>query len=235
MKKFYIVNDYKDLLSGKVIPRKVLDHLPISTFAPMVHPMPIKKYTGLSLSPTSPGLSSFSPVMPIIDPYNQLSPMSPTVSISPWGPETLGPAIGLNMLNSPLAINRPMAINTFGPPIIKLSPLISQNIPGTIKIISDTNVFTLNVPYQNLRQVVNYIYLNANDKIDQTKPKITFRIITPTIDSSITTTFDKMIDIVNHINKNYTNITYIAPNGRQSDMGLLLATLSNLVDNLKIK
>ena len=223
MKKFYIVNDYKDLLSGKVIPHKVLDHLPMGNIGPMFQPIPITKHTGLTIS-------SESPVFPMVSPFGYDPYSNVSITRTP-----LVPGFGSSV--STFGSNRIYGSNgMYGPPIIKLSPfmnqgmVMNQGMAGTIKIISDTNVFTLNVPFGNLRNVVNYIYLNAQTNIDQTKPKVTFRIITPTIDSSVSTTYDKMIDIIRYINANYANVTYLTPDGRQSNIHVLLQTLLSLLE-----
>lgn len=206
MKKFYIVNNHKDLLSGKVIPHKVLDYLPVN-MGPLIQPIPITKHTGLTISSESP--ISMMPIMPFGDPYSNV-----TITRTP-----LIPGFGSVSTTS----------NIYGPPIIKMSPLINQGMMGTVKIISDNNVFTLNIPFSNLRNVVNYIYLNAQTNLDPTQPKVTFRIITPTIDSSISTTFNKMYEIVKEINNKYTDIVYLTPDGRRSNLLALLQTLySNL-------
>lgn len=210
MKKFYIVNDYKDLLSGKVIPHKVLDYLPTGIISPIIQPVPVKKYTGLTIS-------SESPIMPVIspfgyDPYSNVS-ITRTPLLPGFGSQTVVGQGGI-----------------YGPPIIKLSPFMNQGMNGTVKIISDNGIFTLNVPFQNLRSVVNYIYMNAQSNLDPTKPRVTFRIITPTIDSSISTTFEKMFEIVKVINTNYSNVTYLTPDGRQSNVNSLLQLLSSLLN-----
>ena len=201
MKKFYIVNNHKDLLSGKVIPHKVLDYLPVGTLNPLIQPMPITKHTGLTISSESPSL--MMPMFPLVDPYNNV-----TITRTPLLPGAVSTTTGI-----------------YGPPIIKMSPLLTQGMAGTVKIISDNNVFTLNVPFGNLRNVVNYIYLNAQTGLDTTQPKVTFRIITPTIDSSVSTTFNKMVEIVKEINNRYTGITYLTPDGRNSNLLALLQTL----------
>lgn len=221
MKKFYIVNDYKDLLSGKVIPHKVLDYLPMGNIGQMIQPIPITKHTGLTIS-------SESPVFPMVSPFGYDPYSNVSITRTP-----LVPGFGNSVTT--FGSNR-----MYGPPIIKLSPFMNQGMnqgmfmnqgmSGTIKIISDTNVFTLNVPFGNLRNVVNYIYLNAQTNLDQTKPKVTFRIITPVNDSSVSTTYDKMIDIIRYINANYANVTYLTPDGRQSNISTLLQTLLSLLE-----
>ena len=72
-----------------------------------------------------------------------------------------------------------------GPPIIKLGPMISQGTNGLIKIISADNIYTIDVPIKYMRSVVNDIYLNSQMNLNPFDTKATFRIITPTIDSSL--------------------------------------------------
>lgn len=192
LKKFYIVKDYKDLLSGQVIPQKILNYLPFNTMMPMQMQMPIP-------IPKIPGIS-----IPIDSP-----------SISP---------VPMPMMSAPLiASSQIMA----GPPIIKLTPMINQNVPGTIKIIGDNYIFTLNIPYRYLRNVINDIYYNAHTNIDKTKPMITFRIITPTIDSSVSTTFDKMLEIIKNMQYRYSDIRYITPDGQYEPLNKLINIISS--------
>lgn len=121
-------------------------------------------------------------------------------------------------------------------PIIKLGPMISQNIPGTVKIISENNIFTLNIPINNMRQVTDYIYTHAFNNIDPTKPKVTFRIITPTLDTQIQTTMDKMLDIVKGINQYFPTVTYVPQNqgqNNQANMAVLISLLNDIVESKK--
>jgi len=221
MKKFYIVNDYKDLFSGKVIPHKVLDYLPSG--GPMFQPMPITKHTGLTISPASP-------IYPGV--YGQFSPISPFSPASPFNSfSAYDPFNNVSMSRSIMPLGPGGFGGIYGPPIIKLSPLMGQNIPGRIQIISDDDVtFTLNVPLPYIRAVVNYIYMNAQVALDPTKPKMRFRIIIPpTIDSTISTTYEKMYDIVRFITSNYSNIMYSGPDGRSGNMLALLTILYEMV------
>ena len=153
----------------------------VLNYLPAIQPMPITKTPSLSIPLISP---SFSPI---------LSPTSVAVKTC----HMPSPVIG-----SPCAL---------GPPIVKLTPMINQNVGGTIKIIGDNFIFNLVIPIKYMRNVVNDIYLMANDNI--TDPKITFRIITPTLDSSVKTSFSQMIEIIKHISNKYSNITYKYDNG----------------------
>ncbi len=211
MKKFYIVNDYKDLLSGNIIPHKVLNYLPMAPMMqPMIQPMPITKSQGITISPVSPVMHSI---------------MSQQMPSYPF----FGPIDNVSVSRTAIFPNSPM----YGPPIIKMSPMVSQNVPGTIKIISDSNIFTLNVPFRYIRDVTSYIWLNAQDNLDSTQPKVTFRVITPVLDTSITSTFNRMIEIVKVINNRYSDIVYVAPDGSTNTISALLRVLNNMLNSKK--
>ena len=242
-KQFYIVQDTADTFSKQIIPRKVYDYLSIN---PIIKPMPITKSRDLIISPNSsifPSLHYFSPSSPVT-----------TISRIPLG-SNCEQNIGLSVDHC----GNP----TLGPPLIKLSPLVNQGTPATIKIISDDYVFNINVPFRDIRNVINDIYLNAQTSLTPicssgvsgssgasgasgppeskcssispniNKPnQITFRIITPTIDSSISTTFDRMLEIIKHINKKYNNVTYTNNNNDHESFDKLL---NNLINNYKYK
>ena len=239
LKKFYIVKDYKDLTSGQVIPQKVLDYLPASLYNPFlrqpsIQTMPIKKSQGIVIPVGSPS-------------YGELTPLSlSSASIIPAGPSAT-----VQVSRRPLF---PSGCNTcamypsstgcstcgtyasasgtvlqYGPPIIKASPMIAQNVPGLIKIISGNHIFTINVPIRYMRNVVNDIYFNANEKLDPTVTKVTFRIITPTIDSSISTTYDRMVQILDAISNKYTGLMYKANNGQEISLGNFIIKLKRNV------
>lgn len=184
LKKFYIVNDHKDLLSGQIIPHKVLNYLPASAIFPTsFQPVPIQKFTGLEISPVSP--------------------------------------MGLMPFGSPM----------LGPPIIKYSPLMVPGAEALIHIIFGNNRYTIVVPFNNIRDITRYIYLNANANIDPTKPKVTFRFVTPGLDTNITTTFDKMIEMIRYISVNYPQLSYRYPNGDLSNLMTLVNLLNELSKN----
>lgn len=157
----------------------------VLNYLPAIRPMPITKTPSLSIPLISP---SFSPM---------LSPMLSPTSVSV---RTCG-------ISSPI-IGSPCSL---GPPIVKLTPMINQNVNGTIKIIGDNFAFNLVIPIKNMRNVVNDIYLMTNNNISD--PKITFRIITPTLDSSVKTSPSQMIEIIKHISNKYSNIVYNYDNG----------------------
>ena len=101
----------------------------------------------------------------------------------------------------------------YGRPIIKYTPAINPYAKATIQIISPSARFTLLVPMNRIRNVVDDIYLNIKKNEDKNKPQIIFRIITPTIDSQIATNFDNMVDIIKNINLKYSNIIYQSNDG----------------------
>ena len=279
LKKFFIVNDYKDLISGKIIPQKVLDYIPASTFMPYgsgmgsgmgsfvssMQPVPVQKFSGLTIPLNQPGINSVGLMNPYPDVTVGRAPLFGSIgsngcgSITPCGSSglylpppppvnTFGPSTGCGSSSgcgsSGIYLPPPPPVNTFGPssgcgssspcsssntygpPIIKLTPMMNSGLPATINIISDTSTFTMSVPYRHLRSVVNEIYLNSRTGLDATKPEITFRIITPTNDLSLMTTYEKMLEIVKNINTKYSNVLYRYSDGREAPLGNLLSLLS---------
>ncbi len=238
MKKFYIVKDETDLLSGKIIPQKVLDYIPVGALGPIIRPIPIRKSSELVVPVGGPQLGVVSPVFSPVSITKSIAPLSPT--LSPGCGQAIMPSTGCSSAPlspifsrsaSPLGqtiINRP----TFGPPIIKLAPMINMGVNGIVKIIGPNAVYTINVPPTLMRSVVNDIYLNSQVDLDPLQPKFTFRIITPTIDSSIRTTLDRMIEIVKMINSKYSGLSYVDTEGRTQNLFILL---NLLLDRYKAK
>lgn len=103
----------------------------------------------------------------------------------------------------------------YGSPIIKYTPTLNPTAPARIKIISNNYEFTIWVPMGNIRNVVDDIYFNLTKNEDKTKPQIIFRIITPTIDSSVATNFDNMLEIIKMINSKYNNLIYKTSDDKQ--------------------
>jgi len=233
MKKFYIVKDETDLLSGGIIPKKVLKYLPPGSLGPFIQPIPIRKSSELVI-PISP-VGSIGNMSSIFSPA--YSPVSVTRSIVPLAPLTNGCSSVIASPMSPCGSNysflpspAPPSIVTgniprFGPPIIKYSPMINQGVGGLIKIISANSIYTINVPIRYMRAVVNDIYLNSQVNLSPLAPKVMFRIITPTIDSSLQTTPERMIAIIKYINNKYSGLHYLRDDGSKLALGVLLELL----------
>lgn len=240
MKKFYIVKDYKDLTSGQIIPQKVIDYLP-SNILNMHH------YPGISAQVIRPVPVKRGEIPPIQLGNNQLM----TSISSPLSYQSIGPSADITINRYPLTMTdcetkpdcgqkiivpTPPILTPFGsvnqlsgPPIIKLTPMIKQNVPGIIKIIThDNKTFTLNIPYNMIRNVINEIYLRKVS-LDTSKPKVTFRIITPTLDTSVFTTSDNMFNILQLLNSKYTNIIYKHDDGKTESLNSLLLQLADLL------
>lgn len=196
MKTFYIVNDYKDLLSGNVIPHKVLEYLPVTQplypIQTTLQPVPITKSQGLTLNLNSPELYPLSPLSPIIP---TTTFVNPNVSVS----RTV-------IAQNPIISNFD-ASTVYGPPIIK-SSILTSNSNAIILIQSGTDAFSLNIPMMYLRDVTNCIWANAQIGLNPLHPKTTFRIKTPVLDTGIATTYDRMIEMIRKINQTYSGVTY---------------------------
>lgn len=117
-----------------------------------------------------------------------------------------------------------------GAPIIKYSPTINPYAIAKIKILSNNSEFTILVPMSQIRNVVDDIYLNIKKSENNTKPQINFRIITPTIDSTISTDFDNMVEIIKMINTKYNNLTFTTNDGRNQPLSQLLKKLLLVYD-----
>lgn len=224
MKKFFIVNNYNDLLSGKIIPHKVLDYMPFGTFNQIV-PMPITKTNELVVSP---GMSPAFPLSPLLSPqpvyansYTTVTPLFPTlggINSPTMFPGMSSNSMGMNMGPTPRL--------NYGPPIIKMSPLVNNNIPARIKIASDNNIWTLDVPYANIRDVWTYIWTNSQVNLNPTDPEVTFRFyVSPLYDYTVRTTFNKMKEIVKNIEMRYGNVRYMNPAGNMTSLTDLLLAL----------
>ncbi|ARF09720.1 hypothetical protein Indivirus_2_99 [Indivirus ILV1] len=223
MRNFYIVRDERDLLSGKIIPQKVLNHIPVGALGPIIRPIPIRKSSELVIPVGGPQLNVLSPVF---------SPLANPVSISRTI-APLSPGCGSSVVPVSGCSGNPV-LPFSGPPIIKLSPMINAGVNGIVKIISQNSVYTINVPPRLMRSVVNDIYLNSQVDLDPLETKITFRIITPTIDSSVQTTPSRMLKIVQMINNKYTGLTYFDVDGRSQSLEILLNLLANYYRRKKL-
>ena len=196
LKNFYIVKDQQDLLSGKIIPTKVLNQIPIGALYPMgpiIQPIPITKSRELVISPPispyaspvfsraiSPTFSrAISPtfsraISPTLSPF---SPISVSRTIAPLAPVITSPSFPrVNLLNRYNQPYRPY-VNPYGPPIIKLSQMAEKGETGKIEIKPDTgDSYLLDVPLKHFRAVVQFI----NDEI---KANVIVPIKTTTIDA----------------------------------------------------
>jgi hypothetical protein len=210
MKKFYIVNNIKDLTSGQVIPHKVLDYIPMSTMMPIM-PMKVKKMQGLVVSP---GLSPISPIMSPAYPY-----ATTTVERIPLIPGLPSTTTNYSFPNQQMM---------YGPPIIKLGPLMQNNTPARIQIKSDTITYTLDVPYTNVRDVWSYIWQHAHDATNNNEPRVIFSFYaSPVYNYTVQSTVSKMTQIVQEIQRRFPNVGYMAPNGNRASLLDLLALMRN--------
>lgn len=201
--KFYVVKDEKDLLSGKIIPRKILNYLPLGfgmmnpVMSPVILPGHINKATSLTISPSSPfNISPFlssgtgnysSPNLYGSVEYKRI-PLVPSC----------GPLVPSCSRGSPLVL---------GPPIIKTSGMISQNIFGTVKIIVGNYVYSISVPPSHIRNIANEINQYATMAYS-TGPYAQFRLISPSIDWSARISYKHMFAFIGSINQRYYGLTY---------------------------
>lgn len=248
---FYIVKDHKDLYSGKVIPLKILDYIPAGTFDqllpdnhPFIKTVPVQRKKEMVIQPAIKGLTTF-PFIPL-SPLSPHSPHSPTqVNITRIPLSTQSPfhspvhQLAQPLHQSPCSPEYPCGqgygpgyLTNFGPPIIKLSPMIKQNIPGIVKFILNDRYYVINVPYNYIRKVVNDIYYRRLMH-STIQPKTFVQIITPTVDTKIPMSYNNMLGVIQLMNTQYPSIVYKKGNQTES-LQTLLKELDQFYSSLKV-
>ena len=192
MKKFAIVKDYEDLVTGGIIPRKVLEGMPVNIGGPIIRPMPIKKYPGIEISPV-PTLSPFSP-------FSSLSMNSP--SFAKMGPS--GPVIYPG-------VNQPTRQVILGRPIIKATPIMQSGSYINVIVKYLGNDYTLRIPINRVRRVIDdiYSYEITDNEIKNISNPVSFKIITPSWTSVVRTSPEKMITLLRRLRDDYPTVTYL--------------------------
>lgn len=218
--KFYIVKDVKDLLSGKIIPRKVLNYMPFgfgtSAMSPVMLPKPIKTATELTISPSSPfnlspvayGTTSLLPAPIKYAPSLTISESSPFLSVGPGVISSTSPFGSVEYRREPLFKSCASSDSLLlGPPIIRTSNMISQNIPGTLKVTAGTNTYSITVPANYLRSIANEISRQSAIATAD-GPLAQFRLITPSIDWTTNVSTKKVFKIIDSFNRNYPGLVF---------------------------
>lgn len=116
-----------------------------------------------------------------------------------------------------------------GPPIIRLTPVISSNMVSSLKIESSVYSFLIEVPYKILRPLIDSIYhferLNPSFVKDV---KVT--ITTPILKSSLRTSHEIILKVLDHIKTNYKPLpNFKDVHGKQIQLMILLNQLKNIV------
>ncbi len=201
-KKFYVVKNETDPMTGGVIPYKV-NYFPPIFGQQLIQPMPITKSIGLSIPVESPAV--FSP-MP-----NYFPGYGPQVNLTgkPFKPQVIGMS---NSIFSPYGtqIVNPIGqqMITYGAPIIKYGPLLQQQTPGLIKLIIGDNIFSISIPFNYFRKVVNDIYDRAHINVKPEDIKTKIKFVSPIFNTTIDTTYTNAMAIIKHIENTYSNIGY---------------------------
>ncbi len=216
LKKFYIVQDKET--TGGMIPFQIMP------FAlPKIVPMPIAKTAGIEIPAVPFGLPMQMPMtmgLPIgqsMFDYSGKKPeptlLSTSYSVmSPYGPSYTTPSYS--------------AISPYSRPIIKMGPMMSQNISGRIEIIIGQDVHTLLVPYMHFRTIVNDIYYNPFAPTDDPTQMVMIRIISPGINTTVNTTFGKMMGILARMG-NY-GVQYRTNDGHKMALSVLFDMLKSM-------
>jgi len=241
LKKFYIVQDQKDLLSGGIIPTKVLNQMPIGALYPMspiVQPMPIRKSGELVVNGYSPSMSPlFSrSVSPIMSPY---SPMSITRSFAPLSPvlsRTVAPSPFVNTNSYVGPWPRPYGTYgpPYGPPIIKRSYAAERGEKAKMVIeeLNDSsNKDSFEIHLGPIIDIVDLIQKETGTPVSLTPPtappaastgappaaaEVVFKVSIPgNSDFYWTTTRDKKVAIVKKLKEKYEDkgVSYLNSNG----------------------
>lgn len=262
-KKYYIVEDVKDQ-EGGFISYTVPQYYPLGISRPILKipsgpPMPYGNslvdlpsgmVTPVKTSSLSNMISSFLPgtfgqtfgqpfAQPFTQSYNQT--MSPTMnalitpSMRPISPMAVQPLSVFSpmgpMLTQPFV---PTGANIMGSPILASNVLIPNNI--TIRIIGPFDEFYIRVPFRYMRNVIDDLYfMIAEKKVDDNR-KVAFNIISPTLNTTINTSVQNMVDVIKKINDKYSSyLNYAYPDGRRTRFrdvwnGLLAKLLTNGIE-----
>lgn len=229
---FYIVKDEKDLVSGKILPRKVLNYMPFGfgamnqAMSPVMLPKPIKTATDYTVSPSfnaSPlmfGAPSVLPTRVKYAPSLTISESSPFMTSGLAGFSASSPFGSVEYNRYPLVPSyqtqaSPCGVPScsrgnplvLGPPIIKTSNMISQNIPGNIHIMAGNNMYGINIPPTYIRNTANLMNKYAAEQ-HAAGPLAQFRLMTPGVDWSTNISSNNVFKFVNDINGRFPGLTY---------------------------
>lgn len=268
-KKYYVVKDQENELTGGVLPFKVLNYVPQN----MIFPTNNVAQVSLDGKPIPPQLISAQPNIAtpiygntysntIVSPYGNtfgntygntygstlvnplgntlvsqygntlVNPLGNTL-INPSGQNFVGPSntpVPSPSINSSLynPLVKPIFNDTvtnktlfnssliqppvFGPPIIKTGPYFQQQMPGLIKVMVGNEIVNINIPFNQFRNIINDIYFRS--QTNNSDLKATFIINGPGLNTSINTSYNNMVQILNHIRKTYGDVTISGSNLR---------------------
>lgn len=226
---FNIVKDEKDLVSGKIFPRKVLNYMPFGfgqlnpTMSPVMLPKPINTATDLTISPSS--MSPFTLGTPTLSPMlstkvkyapslYQGSPLLSTglsnySATSPFGSveysrTPLIPSYQASPCGQPCSNGESFVL---GRPIIKLGNMISQNIPGLVEIMVGNNRYSINVPPRYIRNIADEI-AKYRAEAHAAGPLAQFRLIANDVDWHVPIKSNDAFNIINSFNRQYPGLNY---------------------------
>lgn len=203
LKKFYIVKDYKDLTSGQVIPQKVLNYLPANMFfAPPPMMIPVTKSPNfiIPVGQTNP-LMYGAPIIKAGPLLNSSAKTSIHIISDRFKFVLIVPLKYLrNIVNDIyLHANSPSTIGATG-------------VTGTVNTTSATGATGATGGGPGNPSAAQGSNMGATGTTWTYRPNtnnnqlIKFRILTPTLDSTVTTTFEQMIKIIQRIDNKYNNI-----------------------------
>lgn len=211
MRKFYIVNDVRNPYNGLYVPHKINynPYMNVSQFNTGINDNiqyhQIKTAPGLTITPTQTNFGITTPMY-------------------------TGPVVQKRYIGGPVMYGNQCPLTgaftgTCGAPIIKYSLIRNQKTRINIytQQTNQSHLFTIDVPYEKYRDVVNYIYLNARNTTPATvnDPKITFKLEAPGTSGQVDSTYSNMQQMINDIDKKYSGLTYFRNNNSVNLVDLL--------------
>lgn len=233
-KKYYIVKDQENELTGGFIPFKVLNYSPYQINPNMIFPTNNVAQVSLDGKPIPPQVISTQPnfTSPI---FGQNTPQFFNNPLgTPIGSQGISAVVNPTLFSAvksqpsmvptinPLPIPNKSLFNVsttpttvipapiFGPPIIKTGPFYQQQMPGLIKVMVGSDIVNINIPFNQFRNIINDIYFRS--QTNNTDLKATFIINGPGLNTSIQTSYSNMVQILNHIRKTYGDVTVTSNN-----------------------
>ena len=251
MRTFWTVQNRPDL-SGLNTPFK-MPYFP-QLVTPAVIPVPITKTPSYTVPMGQPSMSNFFPdpftpraqVNLTDKPFkSQVIGMTNTVAgpfggiTTQYGNPSMYPGM-INTFGSPygnMSTRYPYPNPyTYGVPIIKRGPIIASGMPGVIKITFGDTVITIRIPYEYFgssvgayRGVIARLLEVASKPDDAGEKKIEFIVTATGVPSTpITTTYSKMMGVVNYIKNTFGGVTYEL-NGNAANFNDLYAKASTSI------
>lgn len=207
MRKYYIVDNVLNPMTGSYVPHKI-NYMPFTNLDNTQYHQ-IKAMPELSITPTQTNFGFTTPMY-----------TGPVVQKQYYG--------GPSLYRPQCPLTGTFGMGSCGAPIIKYSLIKNQKTRINIytQQTNQSHLFTIDVPYEKYRDVVNYIYLNAKNTTPATvnDPKIIFKLEAPGTSGQVESTYTNMQQMINDIDKKYSGLTY-SMNNRNTTIADLIQEL----------